>query len=215
MIPKIIHQIWIGKKPITEELQNFSRMWKDMYSDFSYCFWTDKNVDECELFDERRLDLYKNPSHWMALKTDLLRYALLERYGGIYIDMDCEPLRRFDDSLFEYDFFSGKQLENSIAIGLMGCCKDNLLFKKLNGNIVKNVNDMLKIGYGKDEVQRLTGPDFFTSICEEFFENPKYKFFEPKYLYPYTWNEMERRNEDFRKTSPESYSVHHWCKNWN
>ena len=34
-------------------------------------------------------------------------------------------------------------------------------------------------------------------------------------LYPYLWDEMDRRNEDFAETCPEAYAVHHWASSWH
>ena len=39
MIPKIIHQIWIGPKPAPTNLMN---SWKNKHPDFEYILWNEQ-----------------------------------------------------------------------------------------------------------------------------------------------------------------------------
>ena len=76
MIPKIIHQIWIGdqsKRP-TEMMQT----WQDMNPDWEYMLWTDDNLPE--ISNRIQFDAMKE----LAGKADILRYELLHNYGGVF-----------------------------------------------------------------------------------------------------------------------------------
>ena len=90
MIPKIIHQIWLGdqsQRPI-----NLMKTWEDMNPGWVYKLWTDDNLPK--LICQEQFDKMKG----LHGKADILRYELLYKYGGFYIDADSEcvlPFGRF------------------------------------------------------------------------------------------------------------------------
>ena len=85
-----------------------------------------------------------------------------------------------------------------------------------NRDIVNLCYDVIKTHIDIDKndliIEPSAGNGSFINIIKKLSNN--YKFYDIKYFYPYAWYEMERRNEDFNTTSPESYSVHHWTKSW-
>jgi hypothetical protein len=46
MIPKILHQIWIGPKPAPT---NLMKTWKDKHPDFEYILWTEQEIQRRNL----------------------------------------------------------------------------------------------------------------------------------------------------------------------
>ncbi len=102
-IPKIIHQIWLGPKSPPDYFWEYRESWKKYHPDFEYCFWTDKEVSELE-FDLK--DLYMRTPNW-GEKSDILRAELLDRFGGLYIDVDFECLKSFAELNYKYDFYTG------------------------------------------------------------------------------------------------------------
>jgi mannosyltransferase OCH1-like enzyme len=214
MIPKTIHQVWIGTNPIPSEYIEFCEMWKKMYPDFQYILWDDLRVHDEQLISFDKKGYYFDDSFPFAFKADIVRYEIIRRYGGIYIDVDTEPLKRMDDWIFDLKMFSGIQPNKEVAIGIFGAETNNELMSLVCDNWVSRVTHCLKKGVTKKEVHYLTGPVFFNSICRHFFGKDGYHFFEPKYFYPYWFLEKHRRNECFKETSAESYSVHHWHHSW-
>jgi len=217
MIPKILHQIWVGYKKIPIEFINFSNSWKKMYSDFEYILWDDDLVDNDNIIPNEKLKYYKDNTYYPAFKADILRYEILKKYGGLYIDMDTEPLKRMDDEIFQYEFFSGIQGNGCIAIGIMGSEPNSVVINSICNGWVDNVNNLVSQNpIHKQHLDLLTGPSYFTSICEKYkyFNNPNFKFFESKFFYPYWFTEKHRRYENFKETCTDAYSVHHWAGSW-
>jgi len=113
-IPKIIFQTWKTKK-LPEKFKEWSDTWKNMNPNFEYRFYTDK---DCYKFIYTNypeyLDLYE--SLITIEKIDVFRYLVLHKYGGIYVDMDCECLKPIDDllDLFPNSLITGFEYESPI-----------------------------------------------------------------------------------------------------
>lgn len=102
-IPKCIHQIWVGPKPLPSYFWQYKKSWKQKHPDWEYCLWTDKEV---ETLDFELKDLYLASNNW-GEKSDILRAELLDRFGGLYVDIDFENFQAFDELHMKYDFYAG------------------------------------------------------------------------------------------------------------
>lgn len=70
-----------------------------MHPDWTYYFWTD--ADNLELLNRHYpeyVELYNSYNGWAhrVQKADFIRYFILHRYGGVYVDLDFEALRPLD-----------------------------------------------------------------------------------------------------------------------
>ena len=91
---RTIHRIWIeGSDPMPEEYERNTRLWAEMNPGWRVVTWTKPTfpiVNEC---------LYKRPPPHLSAhdrlryRSDLLRLEILYSFGGLYVDMDVEPLR--------------------------------------------------------------------------------------------------------------------------
>jgi len=213
MIPKIIHHVWIGPRQIPEKYKEYINKWKVIYPDYNFIFWDNELVEStCIITDDIKKYYYCDCN--IALKADLLRFKILEKLGGIYVDVDTEPLKRMPDEILNYNFFSGYQPNNEIAIGIMGSKSQESLVSFYINSVIENIKNFTYDGKISNEIWKISGPEFFTQYLTPYLNNPTYKFFETKYFYPYAWYEPDRKSENFSITSPESYSVHHWAKIW-
>lgn len=95
MIPKIIHWCWLSDDPIPDNLQKCMESWKKHLPNYEFIHW-----------DFIRFP--KGKSKWVddafacrkyAFAADYIRLYALYHYGGIYLDMDVEVLKPFDDLL--------------------------------------------------------------------------------------------------------------------
>jgi mannosyltransferase OCH1-like enzyme len=156
MIPKIIHQIWIGPNKCPD-------MWIDTFRidyikknpEYEYILWNEDNINP--LFQD--FPIYRiiyDLEYTYNGKSDLLRYLILYNYGGIYLDSDSVWIndKSFDDLLVQVNdsnVFVGRnpdnnnietykdlKYKNSICGGVMGSSKNNILMKKIE--IIKLIN---------------------------------------------------------------------------
>lgn len=215
MIPKIIHHIWIGNKPFPEEFREFRHKWVNMYPDYNFIFWNDELINSSKLIDES-ISIYYHNDYKIAFKADLLRFKILEKFGGIYIDTDTEPLKKMSDEFLNNKFFSGIQKPYSqVAIGIMGSEVNNHLVKEYNTTVLDSISENIKQnGKLTNELWKITGPEFFDNICKKYKQIGGYKFYNSEYFYPYGWDELHRRHENFKESCKDAYSVHHWAHSW-
>lgn len=214
MIPRTLHQIWIGTRSISDEHAGFIQRWKDMYPDYDHIFWDNDRVESEGIVPPEKHIYFYSDQYPTAFKADLLRYEIIRKHGGIYIDVDTEPLRRMEDSVLDNEFFGGIQNNNEVAIGIFGGVPESKLMVDVCEDVVTNIKFHLKNEMPIKFVDQYTGPVYFTMMCVPYRTNPSYTFFPPSAFYPYWFNEKHRRNEDFKKTCPSAYSVHHWTKGW-
>lgn len=129
MIPKIIHQIWIGSKPIPI---NFMDTWRLKNPDFTYMLWNESKIlKQNHIFScQKRM----NEIEEICGKADILRLEILYEYGGIYIDADSICVEPIDDILMNTTCFAGWEQEQVrqglIATGTMGFPPKHPLVKK-------------------------------------------------------------------------------------
>lgn len=100
-IPKIIHQIWLGPNQIPAKHQENSREWRALHPDWEYKLWTEKDIEN---WDFPSKDLFDKSSSYQE-KSNLLRYEILIKYGGLYLDFDYKPFKNFDEIHSKYDFY--------------------------------------------------------------------------------------------------------------
>lgn len=95
MIPKKIHYCWLSNDPIPSKLQNCIDSWKKHLPDYELIKW-DLNrfpLDKCVWVRQA----YEHKKY--AFAADYIRLYALYNYGGIYLDMDVEVIKPFDDLL--------------------------------------------------------------------------------------------------------------------
>ena len=130
IIPKIIHQIWIGSS-FPEKYKEFQESWKKHHPSWEYRLWTDKEIRELKLINQAMYDKATN----LGEKSDIARYEILYRFGGLYVDTDFECLKSFDYLHHTCCFYAGLLSPRSanafnVANGLMGSCPGHPLLRE-------------------------------------------------------------------------------------
>lgn len=95
MIPKIIHYCWLSDNPIPKSLQKCMKSWKKFLPDYEFIHWNFNHFDINSSVWVKQA--FENKKY--AFAADYIRLYALYHYGGIYLDMDVEVLKPFDDFL--------------------------------------------------------------------------------------------------------------------
>lgn len=104
MIPHIIHYFWFGGNPLPELEQSCLDSWHKYMPEWGYMRWDESN------FDIAAAPLYVRQAYEArkyAFVSDYVRLWALEQYGGLYMDVDFEVYRPFDDLMDKYPAFAG------------------------------------------------------------------------------------------------------------
>ena len=109
MIPKIIHYCWLSNDPVPMQLQQYMQTWREKLPGYEFLLW---NFDR---FDIRRSTWVKEAfeAKKYAFAADYIRLYAVYRYGGIYMDMDVEVVRGFDE-LLDAPLMLGKETDQGI-----------------------------------------------------------------------------------------------------
>lgn len=205
-IPKIIHQIWIGKE-VPQEFRSFQLSWKILHPDWEYRLWTQADVPFLHMVNEQ----YFMQSRNYGEKSDLMRYEILYKYGGVYVDFDFECLRPLDILHHTCDLYVGIQPLDSdyvqLGIGIIGA--------RPGHPIIKHCIDTVKDDWHREEGATVkSGPIHFTrSFLAEAGKNENIDIpFPAMYFYPLGSKEYTRN--DALWLSSGAFAVHHWAKTW-
>lgn len=112
MIPKKIHYCWFGRGPLPELAQKCIASWHKYMPDYEYILWNEDSFDVNQIAYTK--EAYATRKY--AFVSDYVRLLALEREGGIYLDVDFEVYKPFDD-LLHWKAFAG--FEGSKHLPLM------------------------------------------------------------------------------------------------
>ena len=194
MIPKVIHQIWLG--PLQLPVQ-WIKSWENHHPDWEHKLWSEEDIN----FPLQCIRQYLLARTY-AGKADILRCEILWRYGGIYSDADSVCLRPIDEKLLSRDFLAAYENEKvhpgRVANGFIGCQAQHPVIKYMIDEI-RSLTAKEMQGY--DFV--VTGPVLLTRILG----SHAYSAIMPSYLfYPYYYSGEKCSVAQFKK----AYALQMW-----
>ncbi len=118
MIPKIIHYCWFGKGQMPELVEQCIASWHKFMPSWEFKAWTEENFD---ISAAPRYVQEAYAAKKYAFVSDYVRLWALEQYGGLYMDVDFEVYRPFDDLMEKYDAFAGYEgsKRNPVMMGVI------------------------------------------------------------------------------------------------
>ena len=112
-IPKIIHTFWFSGDEIPESYARCIDSWKQFCPDYEIKIW---NSDTYDINGNRFVKKAIQARKW-AFASDYARLDVINKFGGIYMDMDVELCRTMASLLGNRAFFtfeSGNEIEPAI-----------------------------------------------------------------------------------------------------
>lgn len=217
-IPKIIHHIWVGPKQLSSECRSYIQSWKSKHQDWEFVLWTDKEIEELNLKNKKA---YKNSNNY-GEKSDIARYEILYRFGGLYVDTDFECLKSFDELHHSCDFYTGCSFggENFGTFnGLIAARQEHPYIKKIIDEIYRKTEPVQSHGTTFGDILNRTGPGLFTQLLTDYLittEDSQLLILPLTFLYPWPfWYRKQNNTLRRRWIKPESLAIHHWHISWN
>lgn len=128
MIPRIIHQIWVGPHPKPLRLM---QTWRDFHPGFQFMEWSDHTIPMLDGGIQRLIAQMRSVERWHGV-ADIVRYEVLYRHGGFTAPADSECLHPIDDLLW-LDCFACYENED---------CRQGLVSPHLG---VKPGNELMRV----------------------------------------------------------------------
>lgn len=228
-IPKIIHQIWIGS-PLPEKYFAWVRTWMD-WAGWEYKLWSDDDVKHLLLYNQ---ELFNRARSYGEM-TDILRLEILLHYGGIYVDVDFECLKKemFEELGSSFDFYVGfEPIDHGTINGIPKIC-NGIIAAAPYHPLIKNLIVNMKANWAQHEYEtgvQKAGPDYFSRTILDYEKgnlnsaekrnyNAHYRnmYLPCTFFYPFSDPELRRkpgRDKVLANTFPETAGIHHWSGRW-
>ena len=118
LIPKVIHYCWFGRGEMPELVLKCIESWKKYLPNYAMHLWNEDNFDVSTAPQYVR-EAYAAKKY--AFVSDYVRLWALEQYGGLYMDVDFEVYKPFDDLMEQYDAFAGYEgsKRNPVMMGVI------------------------------------------------------------------------------------------------
>jgi len=154
-IPHKIHQIWIGSD-LPEKYYDWCNSWKKLNPEWEYKLWQEQDI--LDLLDGPIKSIFLKSKNFGA-KSDIARYVILQKEGGVYCDTDFEcikPLEKITETctMFAGIIFSEKP---EIANGIIGTTPAHPFLSVILEELKKPV-----LSKDTDTILSVTGPAFLT-----------------------------------------------------
>ena len=78
IVPRIIHQIWLGSK-VPKKYDIWRKSWMKKNPEFEYILWDENKILKMGLINEKQFIQAKS----FGIKSDIARYEILYNFGGI------------------------------------------------------------------------------------------------------------------------------------
>jgi len=226
-IPRIIHQIYEDPTGPSETLLKLAETWKEHHPTWEYRFWGKKEMEDFLIKEfPEFIPTYKaypfNVQRW-----DAIRYLILYRIGGLYVDLDYECLEPMDALLNNATCCMGMEPtvnsithDKALIIGnaLMASVPNHPYFKAM-------INDMMKGEKYSDlskslQIMETTGPFMVTRLYENYPNKDEITLLPADLVAPLTIFEVREMASGLTTPKMEdqlekAFAIHYFAGSWN
>lgn len=210
-IPKIIHQIWLGG-PLPEKYKLLQQSWIRNHPDWKYKLWTEKEIAAFKLKNQTAYDESTN----YAQKSDIARYEILFREGGVYVDTDFECFQPFDLFHYCFDFYVGID-KFMTDFTVQNCIIGSIPGHPIMGTAIKtlDIHKQLNPNY-YENIQCTTGPFHLTECYKRHIANhvDRTLAFPPSFFFPPLCNKSNTQGSAQHCVWPETMGIHYQDASW-
>lgn len=177
-ITRIIHQMWIGNDD-DNQWYDAPNMWKELHPSWNYIFWDAFSCRELIASDYSWFLSYFDQIELDIQTSDVCRYFILDKYGGVYADLDMIPQVPFDGIILEAytkdiqvlflerspNSQQGTNFYGSfIAIGLMASVPRAVFWNHVFGALKERIENKALYLSNHHQVIHQTGPHMIMSV---------------------------------------------------
>ena len=203
MIPRVFHRIWLGGQPMPDLFAQWGQSWLDLNPGWTMVTWTERNLPPS--------------AHPMAVarachlsqRSNVYRYEVLARQGGVYLDCDFQALRPLGSILDGISAFAAFKVPGRPSAAILGCEPGHVFALDL----VRRISE-------RDPAISMTMGD--GHVKDVLATHPEVRMFEPELLHPVRHFECRKlwRDgiplpvEEVRAMFPHALACHYWSDKW-
>lgn len=230
---KIIHQIWSNKScEYPKIMESFTMSWKSDYPDWHYIMWNDEMIiDFVDKEYPELSDMFRR-FPFDVQRWDAVRYLILYKMGGLYVDTDYEslkslvPLLEGQSCCFSMEpdthVYSHKHIHEQVFNNaLIYSEPDNWFMKKIIDEVFSEVTFIHSVEDKYECVLETTGPWRLVDLYDNLLPDERDKIFliPAKYVTPFDIPQVIRlrqgeRSEELENCLDEAYAVHYFFGSW-
>lgn len=206
-IPKIIHYCWFGSAEIPEVGLKCIESWKKNMPEYEIKCWTEETFDINSYSYTRKA--YEEGK--FAFVSDYVRLKVLYEYGGIYMDIDEEVLKNFDELLIGREMMACFENSNSVMMGLLATVK--------HSKLISDFIDVYDNWTNSGNIKYIANPIIFTKLLtsqkslilngkKQELDGGKILILPNEYLCGYDFNVYKERK------TLNTYAVQHYAGTW-
>lgn len=223
----IIHQIYEDPAGPSDLLQRIAESWREHNPSWEYRFWNKAAIDSFLESEFPEFEpIYRAYPHNVQ-RWDAIRYLILYRYGGLYVDMDYECLEPIEEYLGDSECVMGlepqihaNRFNRSFIVGnaLMGTVPEHPYFKAVIDDLILH-----KGRHWSDnrayQILESTGPFMTTRVYEQFENKERISLLSDELVAPLATEEVpllwqsEVPNEIVNRIE-KAFAIHYFLGSW-
>jgi len=231
-IPKIIHQIYVDlEEPLSylkeppSYLKKLSLSWKEMNPSWEYKFW---NKDDIDLFLNKYypelIDIYQSFPYDVQ-RLDAIRYLILYKMGGLYVDMDYECTESICPVLLDVQCAMGlepkgnairRRMPYIVGNAFMATIPGHPFFKEIVNTVFYNKDEHF---YLNKSILETTGPYMTTKVYNNSEDKENVDLIPAEFVTPLTHDEVMKVidgkvSKQIENKIEKSYAIHYFFGSW-
>lgn len=229
MIPRIIHQIWEGRTEyLGDTYKSLGETWKKFNPDWEYEFWDENRMDNFiyDYFPEM-IGIYFGYPYGIQ-RWHVIRYLILYKIGGLYVDFDYECLEPFDNYIQDESkcYFAMEPGQHCRLYGKSICFNNALMVAPPNhpffNAIIAHLQSM-SVSYAGEKYQEVlnsTGSLMLTDLYEKCTDKSSINIFPAELVSPFSKNEIQdyihgKADEELlEKKMQKAIAIHYFTGSW-
>lgn len=207
MIPRKIHYMWLGGKPLPVNLLKCIDSWRKYCPDYEIIQWDEHNYDIGK--NEYMRDAYEAGAYGFV--PDYARLDILYQHGGIYLDTDIELIRNLDTLLYQEAFCGVEKWQVLNFGGGSGAVEGHPMIGRFleERKNIRFLDDM-----GNQNRNTCGFYDTKTVLKEGYLVNGKTQTINGMNIYAYDYFHPYDYASGHTNITDHTYSIHHFNGGW-
>jgi len=161
-MPRVIHRLWLGPRPMPGRFRGYAARWADLNPGWAVHDWSWHDLPEDlangDVLDDLRRRCTRGDSVELATAlADVICYDLIARHGGIYVNCDIEPVHPLPAAMVSGEPWASREDAVHVVNAAFGGEPGATPWQLITGELLPARYWRLRRA-GEQEMNQLTGP---------------------------------------------------------